>query len=88
MLCGIRRDVIHDLAFDAWEPLHPLLTAAGGQSGPDLNQGTLSWDIFVWALAQAARRVPVVGESQHQSLAAPGATNLLCRSAGRGLPRR
>jgi predicted kinase len=59
----ISRDAIHDMVFDGWEPIHPLLTAPLETRGPTLNEGRLNWDIFLWALGQVSRRVGVVGET-------------------------
>ena len=59
----ISRDAIHDMVFDGWEPLHPLLAEAPASGGPTLNEGRLNWDIFLWVLQQVSRQVGVVGET-------------------------
>lgn len=59
----ISRDVIHDMVFDGWEPFHPALSDAPPASGPNLNEGRLNWDIFLWVLEQVSRKAGVVGET-------------------------
>jgi len=59
----VSRDAIHDMVFDGWEPIHPLLAEAPTAAGPVLNEGRLNWDIFLWVLHQVSREAGVVGET-------------------------